>query len=84
MTKPASTMPCSGCDRPMRGYGVSVKQAQGTVARASGDRCVTCNRGDKKRGASCLRCPQPPSVRGVICRDCRDVMSKEEKALWAA
>ena len=76
------------CARLMRGP--SEPRAEGVVLKGTGGRCNACYLRERRQTAvpvdpgrtACERCGCR-SFR-VLCRDCRDVMSVEEAAAWAA
>lgn len=78
-------MNCADCKSLLRPYGVLTKDAPGTVARGSGNLCSVCYRARRNGApAECGRCPVVTKLIKGLCEDCRDVLSKEEKKLWAA
>lgn len=91
--------PCVRCGRMTRPQGVRPADAPGTIARAGHGLCTTCYARDYKKGLAehrpttpkqtitCARCGLVRGAGGnsaVLCRDCRDVLTKQERALWAA
>lgn len=90
---------CVTCHRATRPPRASASDHPGTVIRATADMCMTCYMRDYKRGhmhpsereshtrpTACLRCGMERTTgrnTTTLCRDCRDVLTEDERAAWA-
>lgn len=89
VTETRGDLNCVDCHRPMRTK--NGPRVEGVTIVGAFGKCAACYQRDRRHPpltpvepgrTQCERCGCPSSR--VLCRDCRDVMSKEEVAAWAA